>query len=89
MRPGTKSSKSCGLGKGHAPLVTSSATLLDAPRRRAQKVEKKKRVFSLFSDVAEMESFARVGAPMIVFCVVGAWGLARLNQGRYDSKQRQ
>ena len=26
---------------------------------------------------------------MITFCVVGAYGLSKLNQGRYDSRKRE
>ena len=33
--------------------------------------------------------FARVGVPMVVFVVAGAYGLAQLNQGRYDDRERQ
>jgi hypothetical protein len=36
-----------------------------------------------------MSNFLRVGLPMITFCVIGAYGLAKLNQGRYDSRKRE
>ena len=35
-----------------------------------------------------MDSFLKIGLPMISFCVVGAYGLSKLNQGRYDNKAR-
>ncbi len=33
--------------------------------------------------------FFKTGLPIIAFCVLGAYGLAKLNQGRFDSRERE
>jgi hypothetical protein len=32
--------------------------------------------------------FVRVGLPMVTFVLMGAWGLSKLNQGRFDDRER-
>lgn len=33
--------------------------------------------------------FLKTGVPMVAFLLVGTWGLSRLNQGRYDDRERE
>jgi hypothetical protein len=33
--------------------------------------------------------FVKTGLPIVAFCVLGAYGLAKLNQGRFDSRERE
>jgi hypothetical protein len=33
--------------------------------------------------------FVRIGLPLVSFVVIGAYGLSKLNQGRFDDKERK
>lgn len=33
--------------------------------------------------------FLKTGLPIVAFCVLGAYGLSKLNQGRFDARERE
>ena len=34
-------------------------------------------------------NFSQIGLPMVTFVILGSYGLSKLNQGRYDERERQ